>query len=431
MTDLLMSGATASPGAIAAEHKIAELRLSLMSARSNQEIAQLRDAIFLAEQSRSVTPDISILKAKEHQTVTLAELQHSLSPQEAVLEYIVDDPASYCLIITNNGHRIAKLAGKSTISTAVAAYLKEAKAKHAARAEARNLYQLLLEPIPESQTKEQLVIVRDGQLHLVPFDALINAHGQYVLETQAVAYAPSATSFFLLRTGGRTKHPNEGLLAVGGVPYGHSNLKESAVTRGYSDTGLSDLPSSADEARVAIAALPNRLNLLLVSNKATEAAFKASTNHSTFHLAVHAVVNEIQPDRTALVFLSDPVRGEDGFLQASEVVQLPLDADLVVLSACDTAVGPIQGEEGVETLSRAFLLAGARTVISTLWSIDDDSTLFLMKSFYSELARKKSVPYALSVAKKKMLTTFGPSKALPYYWAGFTVEGLVPSPVQK
>jgi CHAT domain-containing protein len=93
-------------------------------------------------------------------------------------------------------------------------------------------------------------------------------------------------------------------------------------------------------------------------------------------------------------------------------VQLPLDADLVVLSACDTAVGPIQGEEGVETLSRAFLLAGARTVISTLWSIDDDSTLFLMKSFYSELARKKSVPYALSVAKKKMLTTFGPSKGL-------------------
>ena len=120
-----------------------------------------------------------------------------------------------------------------------------------------------------------------------------------------------------------------------------------------------------------------------------------------FHLAVHAIANETRPDRAALVLLSDPINGEDGFLQTSEVVQLPLNADLVVLSACDTAVGPVQGEEGVETLSRAFLLAGARTVVSTLWSIDDDTTLYLMKSFYAQLARKKPVPYALRVAKKE------------------------------
>lgn len=431
MTDLLMSGAKASPEAVAAEHKIAELRLNLMSAHSNQDIAQLRDAIFLAEQSRSITPEISILKAKEHQAVNLVQLQNSLSPQEAVLEYVVGDPASYCLIVTRNGSRIAKLAGKSTVSSAVASYLKEAKAKHSARAEARALYQLLLEPIPEAQTREQLVVVRDGQLHLVPFDALRNSHDQYVLESQTVDYAPSATSFFLLRTADQTRHPNEGLLAVGGVPYGGSNLTETAVTRGYADASLADLPSSGDEARAAVAALPNKLNALLVGSKATEAAFKESTNHSMFHLAVHAIVNEARPDRAALVLLSDPVSGEDGFLQTSEVVQLPLNADLVVLSACDTAVGPIQGEEGIETLSRAFLLAGARTVISTLWSIDDNSTLFLMKSFYAQLARKRSAPYALRVAKKNMLTTFGPTKALPYYWAGFTVEGLVPSPMQK
>ncbi len=200
MTDLLMSGAKTSPEAVAAEHKIAELRLKLMAAHSDQDIAQLRDAIFLAEQSRSITPEISILKAKEHQTVTLAQLQNSLSPSEAVLEYVVDDPASYCLIITRKNYRIAKLAGKGTISPVVAAYLTEVKAKHAAHAEARKLFQLLLEPIPEAQNKEQLVIVRDGQLHLVPFDALMNLHDHYVVESQTVVYAPSATSFFLLRT---------------------------------------------------------------------------------------------------------------------------------------------------------------------------------------------------------------------------------------
>ena len=428
MTDLLMSGAKASPEAVAAEHNIAELRLSLMSAHSNQEIAKLRDAIFLAEQSRSVTPDISILKAKEHQTVTLAQLQNSLSLQEALLEYVVDDPASYCLIATRKGSRIVKLAGKSSISPAVAAYLKEAKAKHPARAEARKLYQLLLEPVAEAQTREQLIVVRDGPLHLVPFDALLNSHDQYVLESKTVDYAPSASSFFLLRTTDRTKLRDEGLLAVGGVPYDHSKLKETAVTRGYGEASLPDLPSSGDEARAAVGALPNRLNALLIGNKATEAAFKESTNHSSFHLAVHAVVNEAQPDRAALVLLSDPASGEDGFLQASEVVQLSLNANLVVLSACDTAVGPIQGEEGIETLSQAFLLAGARTVISTLWSIDDNSTLFLMKSFYGQLAHKNSALQALRIAKKNMLSTFGPTKAVPYYWAGFTVEGFAPSP---
>ena len=339
MTDLLMSGAKASPEAVAAEHKIAELRLNLMSAHSDQDIAQLRDAIFLAEQSRSITPEISILKAKEHQTITLAQLQNSLSPSEAVLEYVVDDPASYCLIVTRKSYRIAKLAGKETISPAVAAYLKEVKAKHPARAEARKLFQLLLEPIPEAQTKEQLIVVRDGQLHLVPFDALINQHDRTWLNPKRWITRHRQPVFYLLRTAERPKNPNQGLLAVGGVPYGRSNLKETAVTRGYSDAGLSDLPSSADEARAAVAALPNRLNALLVGNKATETAFKKSTNHSMFHLAVHAIANEARPDRAALVLLSDPINGEDGFLQTSEVVQLPLNADLVVLSACDTAVG--------------------------------------------------------------------------------------------
>ena len=430
LTDLLLSGGTASPDAVAVERKVAELRLKLMSAHSSQDIAQLRDAIFLAEQSRSITPGISILKAKEHQTITLAQLQNSLSPSEAVLEYVVDDPTSYCLIITANKGRIVQLKGKATISPAVINYLTEVKAKHAASAEARKLFQLLLEPILEAQTKQQLIVIRDGQLHLVPFDGLINSQGRYVVESRSVDYAPSATSFFLLRTAYR-KHPSQGLLAIGGVPYGHSNLRETALTRGYSETGLTDLPSSGDEARAAMAALPNKMNELLIGDKATEAAFKNSTDHSMIHLAVHAIAIQTTPDRAALVLLSDPKSGDDGFLQASEIVQLPLNADLVVLSACDTAVGPIEGEEGVETLSQAFLLAGSRTVISTLWSIDDDSTLFLMKSFYAQLARKKSPQYALRVAKKSMLSTFGPTKALPYYWAGFTVEGLAQPPVTE
>jgi CHAT domain-containing protein len=418
MTDLLMSGDKTSPESLATEKNLGRLRLQLTEAHSEKDIEKLRDQIFLAEQSRSVTPEVSILKAREHQVITSRQLQDSLSNSEALLEYVVDDPASYCLVITRTSIRIVKLPAKEALSSLVIAYLDKLKAKERADDEARHLYDVLLGGLPGLQDAKQFIIVRDGQLHLVPFDALVEPSGRYVVEFRTVVYAPSATSFFLLRTAAKRKSSAQGVLAVGGVPYQQSG------------TGLGDLPSSRDEALGAAAALLNPSNTLLLGKEATETAFKKSVNHRIIHLAVHAIANNVSPDRAALVLLSDPQHGEDGFLYPSEIVQLPLDADLVVLSACDTAVGPIEGEEGISTLARSFLLAGTRTVVSTLWTIDDDSTLYLMKVFYAELARKRSVPEALRVAKRSMLKKFGPSKAVPYYWAGLTVEGLAPPPIE-
>jgi CHAT domain-containing protein len=419
MTDLLMSGDKTSPESLATEKNIARLRLQLTAAQSDKDIEQLRDQIFLAEQFRSVTPELSILKAQEHQVITVRQLQESLSNSEALLEYVMDDPASYCLVVTRTSIRIVKLPGEQALSPLAIAYLDKLKAKELAHDEARHLYDVLLGGIPGLQDTKQFIIVRDSQLHLLPFDALIDPAGRYVVESRAVVYAPSATSFFLLRTTSRRKSSAQGLLAVGGVPYQQSG------------TGLGDLPSSRDEALGAAAALPDRSNTLLLGNEATETAFKKSVNHRIIHLAVHAIADNTSPDRAALILLSDPQHGEDGSLYPSEIVQLPLDADLVVLSACDTAVGPVQGEEGISTLARAFLLAGARTVVSTLWTIDDDSTLYLMKVFYAELARKRSAPEALRVAKRSMLKEFGLRKAVPYYWAGFTLEGLAPPPIEQ
>jgi CHAT domain-containing protein len=126
--------------------------------------------------------------------------------------------------------------------------------------------------------------------------------------------------------------------------------------------------------------------------------------------------------------LGDRSAGEDGFLQESEIVQLRFDAELVVLSACDTAVGPLQGQEGIANLSKAFLLAGARTVVSTLWQIDDSSSLFLMRHFYARLSEKRSPASALTAAKRDMLRTFG-RNAVPYQWAAFTIEGSATKPM--
>ena len=429
MTDLLVAGVSTSPESLDAEKKVSHLRLQLMTARSDRDIRELRDEIFLAEQFRSITPEISILKSNVHRTMLLKELESSLSPSEAVLEYVIDQPASYCVVITRENARIVKLPGKQIISSLVSAYLSEVKAKHSAQEQARRLYDVLLDSIPEAQSKEQLMIIRDGQLHLVPFDALVDHDNHYLVESRTVVYSPSATSFFLLRTAAQPKDSERTVVAVGGVPYDHSNVTQSAVTRGYSSTALSNLPGSREEALAAAAAFPSRSRTLLLGDSATESAFKKASDRRVIHLAVHAIANETQPEHAALVLLSDPAHDEDGFLQASEIVQLRLNADLVVLSACDTAVGPLEGQEGISTLSRAFLLAGARTVVSTLWSVQDETTLYLMKTFYRELNRKKRVPEALAAAKRKMLKTFD-EKAVPYYWAGFTVEGVAEPPIK-
>jgi CHAT domain-containing protein len=428
MTDLLVAGASSSPESKEIEKQIARLRLRLMAARSDRKIKALRNQIFFAEQNSLIAPEISILRSSIHRVITLKQVEGSLSGSEAILEYVVNDPASYCLVITHDSAKIVKLPGTQMISGLVSAYLPEVKAKHSAHLEARHLYDALLGQIPEVVSKKQLVVIPDGQLHLIPFDALIDQQGQFLLLSRTIVYSPSATSFFLLRTASKRKPAGLTILAVGGVPYDGSDLKAAAVTRGYNDAGLPNLPGSREEALSAAAAFPIISRTLLLGTDATESRFKSSIDRDILHLAVHAIANETHPDRAALVLLSDPTHDEDGFLEASEIVQLRLHAELVVLSACNTAVGPLEGQEGIATLSRAFLLAGAHTVISTLWSVEDESTLYLMRVFYAELDRRKGAANALATAKRDMVQKFG-NNALPFYWAGFIVEGATEAPI--
>jgi len=424
-TDLLMAGSVTSDEARRTERRIAQLRLKLRDVRSASEVRRIGDQIFTVEQSRWVTPEISILKARSHGTVGIDLLQHGLRGSEVILEYVVADPHSYCLVISRSNVRIVTLAGKQQIEVLIAAYLKAARAKQPAFAEARHLYDALLQPVPEVLRKQDLVVIRDGQLHFVPFDGFIDPAGHYVAETRNVTYAPSSTAFYWLTTQKRLARPfPRTLLAVGGLPYSPSELKQISLTRGYEGSDLSDLPASRDEVLAANAAVQDRGNTVLLGSSGTESAFKRANlpDYRIVHLAVHGFASKRDPNSSALVLLSDPSAGEDGFLQASEVVQLRLNADLVILSACDTAVGPVEGEEGIATLSRAFRLAGAKAVVSTLWAIDDAFSLFLMKQFYRHLAAHEPAAYALAAAKRDMLRQFG-HEALPYYWAGFTFEG--------
>jgi CHAT domain-containing protein len=147
------------------------------------------------------------------------------------------------------------------------------------------------------------------------------------------------------------------------------------------------------------------------------------------HLAVHGLAHsKDDPELAALVLLPDKKAGEDGMLEVPEIVRLHLRSDLVVLSACDTAVGELEGEEGVSNLSRSFLLAGAGAVASTLWSIDDVFSATLMKYFYESLAKGRTKADALEDAQRRILSEFR-STAVPWYWAGYVMEGDATGPL--
>jgi CHAT domain-containing protein len=424
-TDLLMAGAATSQTARTDERTISRLQLKLMSARSTVQVRSIRDQIFMAEQARWVTPDVNILKARAHETIALGRVEGTVSPSTSILEYVVASPHSYCLVISHVGTRIVPLASSERINKLVVTYLKAVRAKQAAREEGRQLYDILLRPVAGFADKETLVIVPDGPLHLVPFEGLVDDSGRYVVETHTVIYEPSATGFYLLAQDRRRSHTfAHDFLGVGGIPYDPTELKQASLTRGYDADALSNLPASKDEVLAAEAAIHEPSDTLLLGSEATESAFKRAglAQYRLIHLAVHGFASNEDPDNSALVLLSDPAAGEDGFLQASEIVQLRLNADLVVLSACDTAVGLLEGQEGVAALSRAFLLAGAKAVVSTLWSINDEYSLVVMRHFYEHLAAHEPTAEALTHAKRDMLKEFAPAVA-PYDWAGFIFDG--------
>jgi CHAT domain-containing protein len=425
--DLVRSGAVASADAKRIEREISRVRLKLMAARSTGEVRRIRNEIFLAEQSRWVTPGVSILKARSHEISGVDRVQAALPESTVLLEYVVANPRSYCVVISRRSVRIVPLRGRTELEALIAPYVEGLKSRHVQKSEGRQLYAALLGPIAEAAGHRSIVVVRDGPLHLLPFEALIDMSGRYVVQTKMILYVPSATAFYLLhqqQESGVPRRPTA-FLAVGGVPYSQSLLNRQGVSRGDSPSRtLGDLPSSMDEVRAAIDALGRRRAKVLSGTEATEAEFKSAglDRYPVIHLAVHGFADKAIPDRAALAMLSDAAKGEDGLLQASEIVQLRLKAALVVLSACETAVGTLQGQDGVANLSRAFLFAGARNVVSTLWPIEDESSLYIMKRFYIHLAAKKSVPLALAAAKRDLIRTFG-RDARPYHWAAFTSEG--------
>jgi CHAT domain-containing protein len=200
--------------------------------------------------------------------------------------------------------------------------------------------------------------------------------------------------------------------------------RESCIDKGLT---LSPLPFSESEVIKVARLFSADMKDVLLGKQANETILKKLPlkEYQIIHFACHGILDDTLPFRSALALSYDESQEEDGFLQVREIYNLDLDADLVVLSACQTGNGTLEKGEGLVGLTRSFFHAGAQSILSSIWSINDRSTASFMEDFYSSLSRGQDKSGALRVAKLNMLRS---PHAHPFNWAGFILNG-DPAPI--
>jgi CHAT domain-containing protein len=426
---------------------------STLSALSKKGVSEDLKNRLLSELERGEEEYLSLLNKIESQRigkrvgsaeeiVTLSDVQqHMLDQKTAILEFFLGEKRSYAFFIAENTFRIEILPKREDIQDSLRGYLKliASVPEREFRGElaAKRIYRDLIHPFENELSHiENLVIVPDGILFYLPFETLVQDRNgvisspAYLIERCCISYAPSVSSLkFLLNKKPGNSRPKR-LLAVGNPVYStrppsdrQFSYKE-ALREAYLENGFEFTPlvySQKEVQQISRYFKKSTVDLYL-GEKAKEEAFKKASleDYQIIHFACHGFQDEKFPLRSALVLSLDDNGDEDGFLQGREIYHLRLNADLVVLSACQTARGRLENAEGVLGLPRLFFYAGAKSTISSLWKVNDRSTSELMRHFYGFLTEGKSKAQALRLAKLRLLKS---KFDHPFYWAGFILSG--------
>jgi CHAT domain-containing protein len=375
--------------------------------------------------------------------VTTAEVAARLPDEHtALLEFVVGAggaPATL-FVVQRDGVRARVLPLSDSLGPWVGRFAALMERGGVQESAERSLGAALLDPSLGllDSTITRLVIVPDGPLHRVPWDALRLPGGGYAVERYAISIAPSAA--VLIALGRRAVNPDTGrirLLALGDPAFAEESaagdsLSAQEAAETYPSAfaaagGLPRLAGSAKEARL-VARYAARAEVRLRQQASAAYLKRAALDpFRVIHLATHAVVDDRSLTRTALALA--PGDGESGFLGPGDLAALKLDADLVVLSACRTAGGMVVEGEGIQGLTAPLLQAGARAVVATRWRIGDRRTVGFVESFYDALAQGLPLGDALRAAKLDAISRGAP----PREWAAFTAVGdpLVTVPLRR
>jgi CHAT domain-containing protein len=321
------------------------------------------------------------------------------------------------------------------------------------------LYKAVVEPATAAIVDKRILIVADGMLNYIPFEALVkNTEGadyaslNYLVKTNEIVYSPSASVIAAIRQGNApsgkamlvvadpvfSAHDPRARGATGGTASAETRglglALESAVNDvaspdasttasvGFHLARLSGTRTEADE--IAKLAGTNKPDVWIDLN-ANEDNLRARdlTNYRYVHIATHGLLDAERPQFTGVVLSLVGNKSNDGFLRTDEIFNLKLGAPLVMLSACETGLGKEKRGEGVIGLTRAFMYAGAPSVGVSLWSVADKSTAELMTDFYRRLLASSPQPPASALRNAQLAMINGKTHSAPFYWAPFVLVG--------
>jgi CHAT domain-containing protein len=389
-------------------------------------------------------------------TMSAAEIERgSLGSGATFFEYALGAERSYLWVIDRGKRKSYVLPSREQLENMVKQWRTLAASRKRFEADARAKFQLLSSQLSCALLADavdahmtRMVIVPDGSLVMLPFAALpenscSGMPGKPLVVEHEITLTPSL-SIFLSRKPTAENQAFQGEVAIVADPvFDMADPRAATLKTGESKRGMH--PARAQEIAVA---LPRLLNTGYEASAIQEAVRKAAGNNQVFlaqgfdasvetvlspamqnyriwHLATHGVYDETMPEFSGLVFslVGPDGRPRFGFLKAHDISSLNVGADLIVLSACDSAAGENLSGEGVMGLSYSFLRAGARQVLSTLWSIDDSTSRELMIAFYKELMRNGGNT-AAALRQSQLVAMRQPHSSAPYYWAGFELTSL-------
>ena len=327
-------------------------------------------------------------------------LQQSLKDAEVILKYVFTDTSLYTFLISKNNIQLVSESNKDLVVETVKTCLIDLKQRNANyQIGFKNLEDILFGQI-DLRAFKKLIIIPDGALSYLPFEALI------VGKTMPdVSYASS----LLLYQEQKTELPSIEELRIGAFATSNSDRK---------------LPRAVEE----INNILKIFNGKSFPNTSKKEFLQNLDGFNVLHLAMHSNIDELEPEFSSLNFYGD----SDNRLFISELYNESLDADMVVLSACDTGSGFYENGEGVISLSRAFSYAGVPSTVMSLWKVDDEATAKIMAFFYERLKKGEKKDAALKNAKLDYLKhTDDDLLKHPYYWSGFVISGNTDALVEK
>jgi CHAT domain-containing protein/Tfp pilus assembly protein PilF len=399
--------------------RLAELKVSVEKARLEYEDLETR--LYVAH------PELRVQRG-EAPTITSEELM-ALLPDDAsaVLEYVVGENETHLFVVTKGADvRVYTLPIKrDELAKQTEIFRQQLAARDLGfRTSAVKLYDLLIKPAKaQLHGKTNLVIVPDNTLWDLPFQALTIGANRFLIEDAAISYAPSLT--VLREMTKRRKNIEAGpasLFALGNPFVGNETSKRATLT--LRDGKLAPLPEAEQEVKALGRLYGASRSQVYTGADAREDRVKSEASRARIlHFATHGILNNASPMYSHLA-LAGGNSTEDGLLEAWELMQMDLRADLAVLSACETARGRIGTGEGMIGLSWAMFIAGVPSIVVSQWKVESAGTRDLMVNFHRSLLDTKSKQTkseALRQAALKLMKN--PETSHPFYWAAFVLVG--------